>query len=60
MNKIKTNFLEIEELPVTGDGGVQVHRGQGCVPKVLQQDAGKEAGKTDNLAIMLNITCVVL
>ena len=30
---------------IAGDGGVQVHRGQGCVPKVLQQDAGEETGK---------------
>ena len=34
---------------ITGDGGVQIHRGQGRVPKVLQQNAGKEAGKTWNI-----------
>ena len=33
-----------------GDGGFQVHRGQGCVPKVLQQDAGKETGKNSVFA----------
>lgn len=26
------------------DGGVQIHRGQGCVSEVLCQDVGKEAG----------------
>ena len=57
MDFTRTYFLEVEELNSTGDGGVQVHRGQGCFPKVLQQDVGEEAGKTSNF---VNITCVVL
>ena len=41
---------------MTGDGGVQVHRGQGCVPKVLQQDACQETGKELCKHDMLNKT----
>ena len=45
---------------ITGDGGVQIHRGQGRVPKVLQQNAGKEAGKTWNIICVPCELCFVL
>ena len=56
--KFKKNYtawnFSFHKLYVTGDGGVQVHRGQGCVPKVLQQDAGEETGKNS-----VNCICVL-